>query len=114
MKLKEIKKNGFYTDGEFVYRKEKNNDYTIYQDVSEETKHFLKAGVRPCGIYPFMLENEVRMVEDGEEFFNGNIKVLNKKQLEVVDCITLNREEDAKGYTISHDGYKIIKKVINF
>lgn len=114
MKLKEIKKNGFYTDGEYVYKKEKNNDFTTYDDVSEESECFLKAGVRPCGIFKSMLENEVRLVKDGETFYNGNIKVINKKTLEVVSFHVLNRVEDKRGYTISHDGYREYKKIINF
>ena len=75
---------------------------------------FLKHGVEECGIFPFMLEKEVRLVKAGEEFFNGNIKVIDKKILKVKAVKVLNRKEDNKGCTLSHNGYEEFEKVINF
>ena len=113
MLLNEIKGAGYYTNGKDVYFNEsKKAGGRIVKFVPEfgGNELFLKSGVVTCYAKSCEYNNEVRLVVSGEEFLEGQIKVIDKKTLEILDIDYKNRKTDAKGYTINPDEIEYIEK----
>lgn len=113
MELREIKGAGYYTDGTTVFfneSKKAGGRIVKFMPKDEGSELFLKCGVMTSYVKSAELNKEVRLVESGEEFFDGQIKVVDKKTLDIFDISYKNRKFDEKGYTINPDEIEYIEK----
>jgi len=72
MKLKDIKRDGFYSDGTNIYYKSKN-DFIMFCKTKE--------GISSS--YCFNLELEVNKVESNQTYYGGDIKVIDSKTIDL-------------------------------
>lgn len=81
MKLKEIRRDGYYTDGKNVFYKVKGD---LIQFIPRGTHNdsYMDVGVWTAIASKRDYENEVRKVVAGEEFLNGDIKVIDAKTVD--------------------------------
>ena len=108
MKAIDIKSKNFYTDGIRIFFKD-GKKIVEFCKAFEGNDLFLKRGVYIANSTSKTLLNDVRLVEPGEEFFNGQIKVLDRKTLDIFKIDYENRKFDDKGYTINPDEVKYIE-----
>jgi hypothetical protein len=107
MLVREIRKDGFYTNGEVVLFKNKSGRVVCFQDCSKATDLFLAKGNVPA----FFNENvEVREIVKNEQV--GEIKIIDKKTVELTNVICLNAKYDVKGYCINSKDVKYESKKI--
>lgn len=109
MKFTEMKKGKFYTDGEKVFYKN-GKRWIVFCDErkteSDGTTAVLNKGVTIAYAGSKFYEKEIEQVKAGQVFFNGNIKVIDAKTLELLkvtnnavtdkNAVLLTRFEDIK------------------
>lgn len=117
MKINEMKKNNFYTDGERVIFKSKNGK-NFYQLTESEKNNglFIDHGVDFANIILKEWENiEVRKVEKDEVLMNGEVKVIDTKNLEILSINPLNAKINSRGEVENRKDlvYEEKKEIVN-
>lgn len=111
MLVREIKKDGFYTNGEVVLFKNKAGRVVCFQNCTEASDLFLAKGNETA----FFNENvEIREIIKNE--IVGEIKIIDKKTVELTKIMPLNAKYDAKGYCVNANEvrYKTSKQMIKY
>lgn len=103
MKVFEIRGGKFYTNGETVFFKGNDKKFYCFANETETCYNgaaaFLNRGVYACGVGRHY-SDEVRLVETGEEFYNGNIKVIDVKNLSILR-VKNNAKFDSEDYLVN-------------
>lgn len=112
MKIEEIKKNIFYTDGERIIFKSKNGkDFYQLTESENQNSLFIAHGVDYAYAILNQWENvEVRKVEKNEVLMNGEVKVIDPKNIEILTIKTLNAKYNSRGEVVNSDELKYEEK----
>lgn len=102
MKIKEIKRNDFYTDGKVIVFKVKN-DFRIITECERNMSMFIDRGNDYACISEFDFPGDFRKVQAGEIFYNGEVKVIDSKNIEITTISARNMIYDKKGYITNGD-----------
>lgn len=106
MNVQNIKK-GFYTDGERIFSNY-CGQVSVWCESREESEHWLASGNEMARFHDDL---EVKPVKPGMEFYNGEIKVIDKNTIEALRVDRINPVYDSKGYCIKLDGYRKIRVI---
>jgi hypothetical protein len=116
MKLIDIKKNGFYTDGTRVFYKDRKGKITQIGESTKNNSWFLDSGTNFANCPGNEKYNlEVTQIVNGT-FCNGEVTISDKKTIELLEVEYIGRKCDSKGYTINRDEikYNFYKKSYTF
>lgn len=110
IKLKNIK-NGFYTDGKDLFSKV-NGHPCVWLASRSASDWFLASGTEIAKARYEDLFKDVRPVEPGMTFFDGEVTVLDADTIQGILINPINPKYNSRGYCISHEGYT--KKLIKY
>ena len=99
IKSEKIGKKGFYTDGKSIYKKDIGTDILV---MIEKTPSEIFIG-KGFGYANASNTIDVRLVNNGELFYDGKVKVITPKELEIYTYETVGAKYDEKGYCINAD-----------
>lgn len=112
MRIDEMKRNSFYTDGENVIFKSKNGQRLLQltkpdffeNDNPQASIRFADTGVDYAYASEMFFQNkDIRKVEKGEVLLGGWVKVIDAKNLEIYSKDRINTQYDSKGYITNFD-----------
>lgn len=110
MKVVEMKRKRFYTDNEKIYWIEgTKKDLYTFTERCEDNELFLKDGIRAVRAGGWNFDKStlnLREVEAGEVFQNGDVKILDKKSAEIFSLKRKNLKYDESGYVVNKNEVK--------
>ncbi len=114
MKIQEIKRNNFYTDGSRVIFKSKNgkNFYELTKS-AKQTELFIAHGVDfAVAKLSDWKDAEVKKVEKDMILLDGEVKVLDSKNLEILSIKPKNAKHNSRGEVVNSNELIYDKKTI--